>query len=178
MTGLQDFRFGLRLLGGGMAARARGWQTVHRFSHNLRFAGRLLRRSPGFAAVAMATLAIGIGANTAIFSVIYAVLLAPMPYPNPDQLVMVWSTVQGGNNSVSAGDFLDWRRQNATFQDLIAWTGAAYNFATPDQPERIVGRAGTPGAYRMMGDPLHLRPGLLMGVISYRKKARLAKTTL
>ena len=156
MTDLQDFRFGLRLLGGGMVARAKGWQTVHRFLQNLRFGMRLLRRNPGFAAVAMATLAIGIGANTAIFSVIYAVLLAPMPYPNPDQLVMVWSHVRDGNNSVSAGDFLDWRQQNTTFQDLIAWTDVAYNFATPDQPERIVGRAETPGAYRMMGDSLFL----------------------
>jgi putative ABC transport system permease protein len=156
VTGLQDFRFGLRLLGGGMVARARGWQTVHRFLQNLRFGLRLLRRNPGFAVVAIATLAIGIGANTAIFSVIYAVLLAPMPYPNPDQLVMVWSHVRDGNNSVSAGDFLDWRRQNSTFQDLIAWTDVAYNFATPDQPERIVGRAETPGAYRMMGDSLFL----------------------
>jgi putative ABC transport system permease protein len=156
VTGLQDFRFGLRLLGGGMVARAKGCQTVHRFLQNLRFGMRLLRRSPGFAAVAMATLAIGIGANTAIFSVIYAVLLAPMPYSNPDQLVMVWSHVRDGNNSVSAGDFLDWRRQNSTFQDLIAWSDVAYNFATPDQPERIVGRAETPGAYRMMGDSLFL----------------------
>ena len=156
VTQLQDFRFGLRLLGGGMVARAKGWQTVHRFLQNLRFGVRLLRRNPGFAAVAMATLAIGIGANTAIFSVIYAVLLAPMPYPNPDQLVMVWSNVRGGNNSVSAGDFLDWKRQNATFQDLIAWTDVARNFATPDQPERITGRAITPGAYRMMGDTLFL----------------------
>ena len=156
MTGMQDFRFGLRLLGGGMVARAKGWQTVHRFLQNLRFGGRLLRRNPGFAAVAVATLAIGIGANTAIFSVIYAALLAPMPYPNPQQLVMVWSRVRGNNNGVSAGDFLDWKRQNSTFQDLIAWTDAAYNFATPDQPERIAGRLITPGAYRMMGDTLFL----------------------
>jgi putative ABC transport system permease protein len=152
----QDFRFALRLLGGGMVARARAWQTIHRFQQNLLFAIRLLRRNLGFTAVAVATLAIGIGANTAIFSVIYAVLLAPMPYPNPDQLVMVWSKVQGGNNSVSAGDFLDWKQQNTTFQDLIAWSGVAYNFATPDQPERIQGRAGTPGTYRMMGTPLFL----------------------
>ncbi|MGA9978398.1 MAG: ABC transporter permease [Candidatus Sulfotelmatobacter sp.] len=156
MTGLEDFRFGLRLLGGGMVARAKGWQTVHRFLQNLHFGGRLLRRNPGFAAVAVATLAIGIGANTAIFSVIYAALLAPMPYPNPQQLVMVWSRVRGNNNGVSAGDFLDWKRQNSTFQDLIAWTDVAYNFATPDQPERIAGRAITPGAYRMMGDTLFL----------------------
>ncbi len=139
-----------------MVARAKGWQTVHRFLQNLHFGGRLLRRNPGFAAVAVATLAIGIGANTAIFSVIYAALLAPMPYPNPQQLVMVWSRVRGNNNGVSAGDFLDWKRQNSTFQDLIAWTDVAYNFATPDQPERIAGRAITPGAYRMMGDTLFL----------------------
>jgi putative ABC transport system permease protein len=156
VTGLQDFRFGLRLFGGGIAARAKGWQTLHRFSQNLRFGLRLLRRNPGFAAVAMATLSIGIGANTAIFSVIYAVLLAPIPYPNPDQLVMVWSKVPDGNNSVSAGDFLDWKRQNSTFQDLIAWTDVAHNFATPDQPEHITGRAITPGAYKMMGDTLFL----------------------
>src|SRR5215469_4099764 len=157
MTGqLEDFRFGLRLLGGGMVARARAWQAVHLVRQNLRFAARLLRRNPGFTTVAVATLALGIGAITAIFSVIYAVLLAPMPYPNPDQLVMVWSKVRSNNNTVSAGDFLDWRRQNTTFQDLIAWTGVAMNFQTPDQPERIVGRALTPGAYRMMGTPLLL----------------------
>jgi putative ABC transport system permease protein len=156
VSGLQDFRFGLRLLGGGMVARARAWQTVHRLRQNLRLAVRLLRRNPGFATVAVATLAIGIGANTAIFSVIYAVLLAPMPYPNPDQLVMVWSHVKDGNNSVSAGDFLDWRQHNTTFQDLVAWNDVAYNFSTPEQPERIVGRTITPGAYRMMGTPLFL----------------------
>jgi putative ABC transport system permease protein len=156
MGQLQDFRFGLRLFGGGIVARAKSWQTIHRARQNLRIALRLLRRNPGFTAVAVATLAIGIGANTAIFSVIYAVLLAPMPYPHAEQLVMVWSKLRGGNNSVSAGDFLDWRKQNTTFQELLAWNDVAFNFATPDQPERIVGRAITPGAYRMMGTPLLL----------------------
>jgi len=144
------------MLGSGMVARARAWQTVHRFRQNIRLAVRLLRRNPGFAAVAIATLAIGIGANTAVFSVIYAVLLAPMPYPHPDQLVMVWSKIRDGNNSVSAGDFLDWKNQNTTFQGLLAWTNVAHNFATPDQPERIGGRALSPGAYRLMGDTLFL----------------------
>src|SRR5437764_11907915 len=103
MTGqLKDFHFGLRLLGGGLAVRIRRWMTVTGILRNLRFALRLLRRSPGFSTVAAVTLALGVGANTAIFSVIYAVLLAPMPYPNPEQLVMVWSKVQGSNNSVSA----------------------------------------------------------------------------
>src|SRR5262249_2657625 len=156
VTQLQDFRFGLRLLGGGVLAQLKWALTIRGLLRNLRIGLRLLRRSPGFTAVAVTTLAIGVGANTAIFSVVYAVLLAPMPYPNPDQLVMVWSKVQGNNNVVSAGDFLDWRRQNTTFQDLLAWSGVASNFATPEQPERIVGRAITPGAYRMMGDRLFL----------------------
>ncbi|HEV3329332.1 MAG TPA: ABC transporter permease, partial [Bryobacteraceae bacterium] len=98
---------------------------------NARHSFRLLRKNPGFTAVAALTLALGIGANTAIFSVIYAVLLAPMPYPNPDQLVMVWSKIQGNHNGVSAGDYLDWKQQNKTFQDINAWTGASFNFATP-----------------------------------------------
>ena len=118
---------------------------------NARYSIRLLRKNPGFTLIAAITLALGIGANTAIFSVIYAVLLAPMPYPEPDQLVMVWSKVQGGNNSVAAGDYLDWKQQNKTFTDMNAWTGASYNFATAAQPEQINGRASTPGMSRMAG---------------------------
>ena len=87
---------------------------------------------------------------------IYAVLLAPMPYPNPDQLVMVWSKIQGGNNSVSAGDYLDWKQQNKTFQDICAWSGASFNFATPAQPEQINGNANTPGFFRMTGNDFFL----------------------
>ena len=123
---------------------------------NARYSFRLLRKNPGYTAVAALTLALGIGANTAIFSVIYAVLLAPMPYPNPDELVMVWSKIQGNNNSVAAGDYLDWKRQNKTFQDINAWSGANYNFATPDQPEQINGTAETPGFLRMTGNSFFL----------------------
>ena len=121
-------------------------------AQNARYSIRLLRKNPGFTLIAAITLALGIGANTAIFSVIYAVLLAPMPYPEPDQLVMVWSKIQGGNNSVAAGDFLDWKQQNKTFTDMNAWTGASYNFATAAQPEQINGRAETPGMSRMTGN--------------------------
>lgn len=118
---------------------------------NLRFAWRLLRKSPAFTTVAVITLALGIGANTAIFSVVYATLLAPMPYPNPDQLVMVWSKVQGGRNSIAAADFLDWKRQSTSFQDLNAWTGGAFNLATSERPEQVQGQMTTPGFYKMMG---------------------------
>ena len=118
---------------------------------NFRFAFRLLRKSPGFMSVAIITLALGIGANTAIFSVVYATLLAPMPYPEPDQLVMVWSKVQTFRNSVAAGDYLDWKRQNTTFQDLNAWTGGNFNLATAERPEQVNGQLTTPGFYKTMG---------------------------
>jgi putative ABC transport system permease protein len=123
---------------------------------NARYSIRLLRKNPGFTLIAAITLALGIGANTAIFSVIYAVLLAPMPYPEPDQLVMVWSHVQGSNNVVAAGDYLDWKQQNKTLQDINAWNGVNFNFATPSQPEQINGSAETPGFLRMTGSPFFL----------------------
>jgi len=123
---------------------------------NALYSFRLLRKNPGFTLIAAITLALGIGANTAIFSVIYAVLLAPMPYPNPDQLVMVWSKIQGDRNVVSAGDFLDWKRQNKAFQDINAWSGANFNFATADQPELINGSSETPGFLRMTGNDFFL----------------------
>jgi len=122
------------------------------FWRDLRFGFRLWRKNYGFAMVAVLTLALGIGANTAIFSVVYATLLAPMPYPNPDQLVMVWSKVQGNRNGVAAGDFLDWKRQSTSFQDLNAWTGAAFNLATAEHPEQVQARLSTPGFATMMGE--------------------------
>jgi putative ABC transport system permease protein len=123
-------------------------QTVIR---NLQYAMRQLIKSPVFTLTAALTLALGIGANTAIFTVVYATLLAPMPYPEPDQLVMVWSKIQGDRNGISAGDFTDWRNQNTVFQDLNAWTGGSFNLATKDQPEYVEGQFTTPGMYRMMG---------------------------
>src|ERR1017187_6314240 len=123
---------------------------------NLRFSLRMLRKSLGLTATVVITLALGIGATTAIYTVVYATLLAPMPYPNPDQLVMVWSKIQTFRNSVSAGDFTDWQQQSGTFQDLNAFTGADFNLAGKEAPEMVNGRKTTPGMYRMMGNPLQL----------------------
>ena len=87
---------------------------------NLRYAVRMLARNPGLTLTVLFTLALGIGANTAIFTVDYATLLAPLPYPQPNQLVMVWSKIKTFRNGISAGDFTDWKRQNSSFQDLNA----------------------------------------------------------
>ena len=120
---------------------------------NLRYGLRGLRKSPGLTAAVIATLMLGIGATTAIYTVVYAVLLAPLPYPQPDQLVMVWSKVGGGRNPMSAGDFLDWKEQNKSFQQLCAFTGGTFNLATQDQPEQLEGMRATPGWFNMQGIP-------------------------
>ena len=118
---------------------------------NVLYGLRMLRKSPGVTAAVIATLMLGIGATTAIYTVVYAVLLAPMPYTNPDQLVMVWSKVNGGRNSMSAGDFLDWKEQNHSFQQLSAFSGASLNLATQDQPEPVDDLRCTPGWFDMQG---------------------------
>ena len=118
---------------------------------NVRYATRQLYKSPIFTLTAVLTLALGIGANTAIFTAVYATMLAPMPYPEPDQLVIVWSKIQGFHNGIAAQDFVDWKNQSKSFQDLNAWTGGSFNLATKDQPEYVEGQLTTPGFYRMMG---------------------------
>ncbi len=80
--------------------------VMKNFWLNVRYAGGLLKKDLGFTFVALLALTLGIGANTAIFSVVDGALLAPLPYPNADQLVMVWSKFNGQRNGVSAGDFL------------------------------------------------------------------------
>src|ERR1700731_5114840 len=112
---------------------------------NLRYSPRTLWKTPSLALTVLLTLALGIGANTAIFTVDYATLLAPMPYPEPDQLVVVWSKIQTFHNGISTGDFTDWKRENSSFQDINAFTGGSFNIASKDQPENIDGRQATPG---------------------------------
>src|ERR1700756_4736099 len=123
---------------------------------NLRFSVRMLLKNPGLTLTILLTLALGVGANTAIFTVDYATLLQPLPYPEANQLVMVWSKVHGHRNGISAGDYLDWKSQNTVFQDINAWTEATFNMATAEQPDRIEARTVTPGYFHMHGLPFFL----------------------
>src|SRR5579863_9697286 len=123
---------------------------------NIVFGFRILRKDLGFTIIALLALTLGIGANTAIFSVVYGALIAPMPYPNPDQLVMVWSHVNDNNNGVSAGDYLDWKRESRVFQDLGAWNGGAFSLSISGHPEMVQTRIQTPGFNNMMGLPFTL----------------------
>lgn len=121
---------------------------------NLLYSLRMLHKNPGLTTAVVVTLMLGIGATTAIYSVVYAVLLAPLPFPHPEQLVMVWSKVGGHDNSISAGDYLDWKQQSQSFQQLAAWTGRNFNLATAQQPEQVAARCTTPGWFSMQGIPL------------------------
>ena len=122
---------------------------------NLSFSRRTLFKAPGFTLTAILTLALGIGATTAIFSVVYAVF-EPMPYPNPDQLVIVWSKARGNRNSAMAADFLEWKQRSSSFQGMGAWAGASFNVGTGDRPEQVAGSQRTPGFFTMEGLPLML----------------------
>jgi putative ABC transport system permease protein len=120
---------------------------------DVRFGFRLLRKNPAFAAVAILALALGIGANTAIFSVLYATLFAPLPFPHSEQLVVVWSKFRGHKNVTTAGDFLDWQRESSVFQVLGTGSNGDFNVATGERPERVRGGFVTPGFYsKMMGE--------------------------
>jgi putative ABC transport system permease protein len=107
--------------------------------NDLRYGIRTLLKNLGFTVIAVVTLALGIGANTAIFSVLDAVLFKPLPYKDPDRLVMVWEKLQGGHNSVSAANFMDWNSQNHVFENMAAGVMGAENFllSSLDPPEQV-----------------------------------------
>jgi putative ABC transport system permease protein len=123
---------------------------------DLRYGIRMLRKSPGFTIVAVLALGLGIGSTTAIFSVVYATLFEPMPFANPDQLVIVWSRVNGGRNVVSAADYLEWKRRSKSFQYLGASSGGSFNLSSTERPEQINGGYNTPGLQGMFGNPMFM----------------------
>lgn len=135
---------------------ARGVNLVETLWRDFRYAVRSFRRTPGFTTVALLALTLGIGANTAIFSVVYAVLLEPLPYPHPEQLVMVWSFANGQRHIVSAGDYLDWKRQNTVFQNVLPWTGGSFNLSASGRPEMVRARVCAPGLLDLQGIPFSM----------------------
>jgi predicted permease len=124
---------------------------------DLRYALRQLRRSPGFTAVAVITLALGIGANTSIFSVVNGVLLRPLTFKDPDRLVRVWhvpppKSFPGMTTfSVSAANYLDWERQNHVFERMAIYTYRGFTLTGGDKPEQVDGCAATSGFFSTLG---------------------------
>jgi putative ABC transport system permease protein len=119
---------------------------------DLKFALRMLAKSPGFTLVAVLTLALGIGANTAIFSIVNAVLLRPLPFQDSSQLVLLRETYKGvGNVSVSYPNFLDWRQQSHSFSAMAVVNNVAFNLSGVAQPENIGGYAVSPNFLALVG---------------------------
>ena len=130
--------------------RAGAWLDI--VFQDIRYGARMLRKNPGFTAVAILTLALGIGANTAIFSVVSAVLLRPLPYANPQQLIVLRETTQSvGPHSPSYPDFLDWRKQSRTFSQMAAINNREFNLSGVAQPENISGYAVSANCLSMLG---------------------------
>ncbi|MFL6227896.1 MAG: ABC transporter permease [Pyrinomonadaceae bacterium] len=118
---------------------------------DFRYAARTLRKNPGFALVAIFTLALGIGANTAIFSVVNAVLLRPLPYPDADRLVDLSETYPGGFGSVSVPNLEDWRWQTNAFEGIAAYTFRAFSLQGGDSPERLTGERVSANYFDVLG---------------------------
>jgi predicted permease len=119
---------------------------------DLRYGLRLLAKSPGFTVVAILTLALGIGANTAIFSFVNAVLLKPLPYPHPERIVSVWEKHPGGTpNFISTLNFLDWNGQNRCFQFLSAIAGETVSLTGSGIPQELNVQRVSPSYFKMLG---------------------------
>jgi len=123
----------------------------------MRYAIRTLRRSPGFTIVALLTLALGIGANTAIFSFVNGVLLKPLPYRDPHSIAMVWEKPPGGNrNGISTLNFLDWKNQNTVFEHMAAWRGDSVTLTGSGRPEELPGVRVSAPYFDIFGVPAAL----------------------
>lgn len=124
---------------------------------DVRYGLRMFRRNPGFTAVAVLTLALGIGANTAIFSVVQGVMLAPLPYDQPDRLVIVWqNNAQTPRLSVSLPDFREWQRQATSFEQMAGARWSAFNLTSPGTPEHTTGLEVSSGFFHLLGAQLSL----------------------
>ncbi len=119
---------------------------------DLRYGVRMLFKHPGVSLVAVITLALGIGANTAIFSVVNAVLLRPLTYKNPDRLVSLWENVPThGRWRAAPANFHDWKKQNTLFEDMAAYGGSSMTLTGDGEPEQVHGTRVSSGYFGVVG---------------------------
>ena len=137
--------------------RSGGWESlVDTLWRDLLFAARLLRKTPGFTLVAILTLALGIGANSAIFSVVNAMLLRPLPYPEPDRLVRIWEASLKDSdmrNVVGPLNFMDWRDRSRSFEAMAAMSGGDTNLNIDGRPVALPALTASPEFFSVLGVP-------------------------
>jgi len=129
---------------------------MQNFIQDFRYAIRMLLRNPGFTLVAVLTLALGIGANTAIFSVVNTVLLKPLPYPNPDSLVKIWTHftsigLPNDQNWFSPPELRDVLQQNHSFSDISAISQGTFNLGVSGNPQSLSGATVSPSFFTLLG---------------------------
>jgi predicted permease len=143
------------------------WNWLEKITRNLRYGVRTLTRSPGFALTAILVMGLGIGATTSLFTIVRAVLLKPLPFRDPDKLVMVYEHFRqkpGSSdefNVVSPADFRDWRQKTHGFEDMAAWHNDSFDLTGEhaDLPEVVQAAAGSWNLYSLLGVPLALGRG-------------------
>ena len=143
---------------GDEARSSWSWNWLEKFLRDLRYGARTLTRSPGFALTAILVMALGIGATTSLFTIVRAVLLKPLPFRDPDKLVMVYehfrqATDGDGFNVVSSGDFNDWRQRTHGFEDMAAWriTGFDLTGEHAELPEVVEAAGGSWNLFSILG---------------------------
>jgi len=136
----------------GEQVRSYGWENgVRTFFSDLRFAARQLRRNPGFTVVSAVTLALGIGASTAIFSAINPILFKPLPYPHPSRILMIWNTRQGARSEIAFGTWLELAERSHSFAATAIYEPWQPTMTGGEEPERLEGQSVSAGFFRVMG---------------------------
>src|SRR5579863_10049100 len=129
-----------------------GWRWLEEMLQDLRYGARMLRKNPGFTLVAVLTLALGIGANTAIFSVVNGVLLNPLPYPHPEQLVTVHESKPNfDKGAISYPNFLDWRASNRSFAALAVGRGWSFSMTGRGDAVQLSANFISSGYFAVLG---------------------------
>lgn len=132
--------------------RSYGWENMVRtFFSDVRFAARQLRNHPGFTVVNILTLALGIGASTAIFSAVNPILFEPLPYPHPGRILMIWSTSQGERSEVAFGTYRELKERSRAFDEMAIFEPWQPAMTGGTQPERIEGQSVSAGFFRVLG---------------------------
>src|SRR5215213_8222196 len=142
------------------AYTVRGGGLMETFMQDVRYGVRVLAKNKGFTAVAVLTLALGIGANTAIFSVVNDLLLRPLPYSDAERVVMLWEVTPSGRhmNTTSRANFREWRAQGSSFESMAAFSDQRLNLTGSGEPEEVAVQFATPDLFKVLGvEPLHGR---------------------
>ncbi len=140
-----------RDIGNSRERDMRRTEYLAELAHDARFAVRQLVKTPLFTTIAVATLALGVGATTAIFSAVNAVVLRPLPFVRPDELTILFNVWQGSDGSVAVGDFADWRRRASSFASVAAIRFVGMTLSTGESPERVTGAQVTASVFPTYG---------------------------